>query len=81
MNKQVEKLVNEYNSKYEEGLLSEEIADIKKNFDLSEKHFVKAMIGNTCLFRDGRIIIFRDDVIKAIMCGIERRGLKPYEFD
>lgn len=79
-------ILSEYISKYptknKEGFVYLEILDLIKNFNpFNREKFEDALIGNTCLLINNEIIYYRWDVEKAVICGIENRNLKVYEWD
>lgn len=81
-NKQIEKIVYDYpcNSGY--GFNSLEIKDILSKFPtINMDKWYNAMMCNTGLVDDGEIITYHCDVLKGIICGVENRDLKIYEFD
>ena len=43
--------------------------------------FNDALMGNTCMVKDGKIVQYHCDIYKAIICGIENRGLRLSEWD
>jgi hypothetical protein len=38
-------------------------------------------MGNTGMFIGGDAVVFRSDVLTALRCGLENRGILPHEFD
>ena len=81
--KEVYDKVYNYKTKYPQGFIESEIKELLKGYpDIDMKKFDDAMMGNTCMIApDDQTIIYHCDVEKAILCGIEKRGLKWYEFD
>jgi hypothetical protein len=43
--------------------------------------YYKAVQGDTCAVVDNQVIQYHCDIEKAIRCGLEKRDIKPYEFD
>lgn len=82
-NKELEDLVYNYPTKSKYGLLNEEVKQlVKDNFeDFDWDKYYDAMIGNTCMMYEGKIVSYHCDVITGIKCGVEKRKIKPYEFD
>jgi len=78
----IEKLINEYPTKYKEGFTpSEEKKLLSKFPDINMDKYNSAMMGNTCMIIDDEIITYHCDMITALKCGIENRNMKWYEFD
>jgi phage terminase large subunit len=78
----VSKLVNEYITAYEHGFTEKELKIILSTYDNIDKEaFYKAMYGNTCMMIDGHTINYHCDVITALKCGIEKREIRPEEWD
>lgn len=76
-----EKIYN-YPTRHKEGFIWSEIECLIKeynNFDMDK--FKSAMNGNTCMMIDDEIIHYHCDVFKALLCGIEKRNLRPSEWD
>ena len=75
--------VYNYKTKYPSGFIASEIQELLKDYpDIDMKKFDDAMMGNTCaLSPDNESIIYHCDVEKALLCGIEKRGLYSYEWD
>ena len=82
---QIEDLVNNWPTKHKEGFTNLEITNIintiKVDNEFSHEKFDNAMMGNTCLMREGQLVMYHWDVIKGIQCGIENRDLNVYEWD
>jgi hypothetical protein len=74
--------VYNFKTKNKEGFVQSEIdALIKEHIGINMKRFNDAMMGNTCLMRDGELVIYHCDVLTALRCGLENRDMHPYEFD
>lgn len=75
--------VYNYKTKYPQGFIASEVEEVLKNYpDIDMKRFDDAMMGNTCMVSpDNQAIIYHCDIEKALLCGIEKRGLKFYEWD
>ena len=82
---QIQDLVNNWPTQFEEGLTHLEITNIintiKVDNNFSHEKFDSAMMGNTCMVKEGQAVIYHCDVIKGIQCGIEGRNLNVYEWD
>lgn len=75
-----------YNFKTEnkEGFTYDEINLLLKDFsdvNINMKRFDDALMGITCMMIDDKFIIYHCDVEKALLCGIEDRGLNSLEWD
>lgn len=80
--KDIEKAVNTFQTKYEQGFLRQEILALIKTFPgISVKRFNDALYGVTCKTVDGNPVIYRHDVEKALRCGVGDRDLHDYEMD
>lgn len=84
--KDVEEYIYDFPTKYEEGFTGKEVDHIKELFtgmypDFSKDAFLAAFRGNTCMVKEGVVINYHCDVVKAVLCGIENRDLKLSEFD
>lgn len=81
MGKLKDKVYN-YPTKYEEGFTSIEIVELLKEYpDVNMDKFNNAMIGNTCMMKDSKIINYHVDVLTALRCGLENRDMKLWEWD
>ena len=75
-------LVYKFPTKYNEGFIDSELKTLLSFFpNINMKMFDDALMGNTCMLIDEKIIQYHCDIYKAIICGLEKRGLKLYEFD
>jgi hypothetical protein len=75
-------IVYKWKTKYEEGFIQEEQEELIKRFpNININKYNEAMRGNTCMMRDEQIIIYHCDIYKALLCGIENRGLTQAEWD
>lgn len=76
------KLVYEYNTKYKEGFMPNEIQELLDLFpDINMKYYNDAMMGNTCTMHEGKFCMYHCDVYKALQVGLEERDLKVGEWD
>jgi hypothetical protein len=76
-----EKVYN-YPTKHKEGFVQSEIDALLKDFpNIDMEKFNDALMGNTCIMKDNEIVQYHCDIEKAIICGIEKRNLRGYEWD
>lgn len=82
-NKQILKEVQEYPRKYKEGYIGEEVLDILKKYEnyINKDMFYDALMGITGIMIDEKFITYPVDIEKAVICGLENRKLKGYEWD
>lgn len=84
MKDKLEEKIYTYPTKHKEGFTDEEVKKFLKEYpEVKDKmyRFNRAMIGNTCMIKDGEIINYHCDILTALRCTLEDRELKPYEFD
>jgi len=80
--KEIDDKVDNYKTKHKEGFLEEEIRDIIKDYpNFNMDKYDDAMMGNTCLMKEGKYVIYHCDVRTALLCGIEDRDQTFFEFD
>lgn len=84
--KKIEDSVYNYKTKYKEGFTNVEIEEFLKKkyskFNINMDKFSDAMMGNTCMLsQEKEVINHHCDVYKALLCGLENRGLRNYEWD
>lgn len=82
----LQKVVSEYKTQYEYGFTKFEMEEVKSAVkehypNFNEEKYNSCFYGNTCMFIDGNIITYHTDLITALLCGIENRNMKNYEFD
>jgi hypothetical protein len=76
-----EKVFN-FKTRYEEGFRKSEINEILKDFpQIDMGKFNDALLGITCMIIDEEMVIYHCDIENAILCGIENRQLRNYEWD
>ena len=74
--------VYNYPTKHKEGFVQSEVYAILKDYsDVDMEKFNSALMGNTCMVKDGEIVQYHCDIEKALVCGIEKRNLRSYELD
>ena len=81
--KEIEDKIYNFKTKYKEGLIKSEIEEVLKNYpNINMDKYNDAMMGNTCMMDeiDG-FIIYHCDIVNAIICGLENRGLRFEEWD
>lgn len=75
-------IVYSFKTRYKEGFTNEEIVEILKMFpNLDLRKFYDTLYGITCMFKGNDIITCHSDILKALVCGAEKRGLRPREWD
>jgi hypothetical protein len=80
--KEIKELVYNYKTESKFGFHKDEIDELLKNFpNINMDKFYNAQNGNTCMSDKKGTIIYRCDIHKAILCGIENRDLKIEEWD
>jgi len=82
MSKEIQDKIYSYKTKHKEGFLQTEIDTLLIDYpDINMDMFNDALMGNTCMVKDGKIVQYHCDIYKAIICGIENRGLTLNEWD
>lgn len=82
MYKELEEKIYNYPTKYKEGFIKEEIEEIVKEYpSMNMDKFYEALRGNTCTVREGKMITYHCDILKAVTCGLENRNLTVAEWD
>ena len=67
---------------YEEGFTNMELEIILNKYEnINREKFSNALMGNTCMMIDNKMINYPWDVEMALICGIENRDLKVSEWD
>lgn len=80
--KKLEEKVNTFKTKHKIGFLQEEVDKLLKFYpNVNKDKFNEATNGNTVQLRDGKIVQYHCDIIKAIVCGLENRRLRASEWD
>lgn len=78
----IRKKVYNYPTKNKEGFIQSEVKALLKEFpNVDMKNFNDALMGNTCMMNGKDIIMYHCDIYKALICGIEKRGLTQAEWD
>ena len=65
INKELQDLVYNYKTKYEEGFTDLEIKRLLIQLKIDEKSFYKLLGVNTCMIKDNQIITYHSDVFKT----------------
>jgi hypothetical protein len=81
--KAVRDRVYSYPTESEMGFTLKELELLTAEFpDLDKEKYNSALYGITCMANEkGEMIIYHCDVYKALCCGIQKRGLKGFEWD
>jgi hypothetical protein len=78
----IEEIVYNYKTEHISGFTSTEVLNIKKCFNfINEKKFNVALMGISCTRINNELIIYHQDVITALKCGIDGRNMYESEFD
>lgn len=78
----IKEKVFSFPTKHKEGFVQSEIVTLLKDYpDIDMDKFNSALAGNTCMVKDDKIIYYHWDIEKALICGIEKRNLRNYEWD
>lgn len=81
-NMKISDKVYNYSTKHREGFIMPEIEDLLTHFPgVDRVRFDDALTGITCRVIGDEVIIYRYDIVKALYCGLERRGLRLDEWD
>jgi hypothetical protein len=76
-----EKVYN-YPTKHKEGFLQSEIEELLKEYpNIDMEKFNSSLWGNTCMIKDDEMVQYHCDIEMALLCGIEKRDLRNYEWD
>lgn len=71
-----------YKTKHPEGFTNLELETLLQDYpNLNKEKFDYALMGITCMVKDGEVIIYHCDIESAINCGIENRNITLSEFD
>ena len=69
-------------TKHKEGFVQSEVDQLLRDYpDIDIEKFNSALMGNTCMVKEGEIVQYHWDIEKALLCGIEKRNLNNYEWD
>lgn len=78
----IEEHVYNYPTKHPEGFTQDEMNALLKEYPgVNMKRFNGALHGITCMVIDNEIITYHCDIVSALRCGIENRGLTWWEWD
>lgn len=79
---QIHEIVYTKKTRFKKGLTGDEIRSLLKKFSsVTERDFNKAMGVTTVQVIKGEVVYFHCDVETALLCCIEKRELKPVEWD
>ena len=82
MSKEIQDKIYSYKTKHKEGFLQTEVDTLLIDYpDINMDKFNDALMGNTCMLKDDKIVQYHCDIYKALICGIENRGLTLNEWD
>lgn len=82
MKKTIKDKVYAFLTKHKEGFLQTEIDTLLKEYpDIDMEKFNSALNGNTCMVKGNEIVQYHCDIEKALLCGIEKRNLRQWEWD
>ena len=74
--------INNYPTKHKEGFIKSELDELLKDYpNIDMNKFNEAMMGNTCMVKEGQVVMYHFDIELALRCGIEKRGMRGYEMD
>jgi len=74
--------VHSFPTKLQGSFTQSEIDELLKQFgSVNMDKFNDAMMGNTGMFIGGDAVVFRSDVLTALRCGLENRGIRSSEWD
>ncbi len=80
--KNIKEKVYNFKTKYKEGFIQSEIETLLKDYPkINIEKFNNALMGNTCMLINDEIITYHCDIEKALLCGIENRELRSWEWD
>lgn len=78
----VHEKIYKFPTKHKEGFVQSEVQTLLKDYpDIDMEKFNHALLGNTCMLKDGETVRYHCDIEKALICGIEKRNLRSGEWD
>ena len=78
----IKEKVYSYPTKHKEGFLKSEVDALLKEYpNIDMEKFNSALMYNSCLMIDNDIVQYRNDIEKALLCGIEKRNIRQSEWD
>lgn len=78
----IEKRVRNFKTKYKAGFTQAEIDLLLNDFpEINMEKFNASLNNITVMGIKDETVFYRNDIIKALHCGIENRNLKPEEWD
>lgn len=83
MNKQeISRMIHEFQSEHTVGLLMSEVEELTNQIAIKDIEKVwDALYGVTCQSINGKALLYKHDVITALLCGVEGRHVSSSEFD
>lgn len=79
---QIIQIIRDYPRKYKYGFKQEEIKELLKSFpDINMDKYDNALSHITAIFHEKQILIYPQDVLQGIICGLENRDINEFEFD
>jgi len=79
--KDLENLVYNYRTKYQEGFTEEEVLSFIEEQNLDKNVFFDKLGINTGMLIDGDCITYHCDILKGLICTLENREQDIYEWD
>ena len=76
----LQKKIFNYKTKHVEGFIQSEIEQLLEELNINERRFKKGLGINTCMMRDGEIIVYHTDILKGVVCAIENREQNSLEW-
>ncbi len=79
----VNKFIYGIETQFEEGFTPEEVQEVldKVKDEINMSKFNDAMMGNTCIVKDDKMITYKHDLITGLRCGLENRDMHWWEMD
>ena len=83
LHEEIHEKVYSFKTKSNYGFVQSEIDELLKDYpSVNMNRFDDAMMGNTCMLSDdNEIINYFCDVRTALICGLEDRAMKSWEWD
>lgn len=79
--KNAEQIVLNYKTKHKQGFVRTEMMDFIKKYGFDETKFCNALGVCTGMVIKGDFITYHSDIITAVMCLLQKRGIRLHEFD
>lgn len=80
---EIQQVVDNFKTESTHGFTIEEIDTLIEPYKsrMNMKKFNDAMTGHTCHVENKKVRFYVTDVYTALLCGLENRGFKMWEFD